>query len=216
MYCESDLLPISGLQHLIFCERQCALIHIERLWEENRLTAEGRIMHERVHDEDSETRGPIRICRGLRLRNLQLGLSGVADVVELHYVNDIVDVIVPVEYKRGKEKEDDCDRVQLCAQALCLEEMLEKKVDKGFLYYGSRKRRVEVEFAGRLRDFVRDTASRFHQLINNAATPHAHFEKRCRSCSLIDICMPHLSGGNDSASKYLDSIYKEAGDETSA
>ena len=108
-------------------------------------------MHDRVHEDDSETRGAIRICRGLRLRNLQVGLNGVADVVEMHYINNTIDKIVPIEYKRGKEKEDDCDNVQLCAQALCIEEMLDKKISEGFLYYGVKRRRVEVLFTDHLK-----------------------------------------------------------------
>ena len=134
MFTEDNLLPISALQHLLFCERQCALIHLERAWQENRLTAEGRIMHERVHEGGDETRRDVRIVRGLRLRSLALGLVGIADVVEFHRAADGVAVPesagtwrpFPVEYKRGRPKSEPWDAVQLCAQALCLEEKSDK------------------------------------------------------------------------------------------
>ena len=137
MYTEDDLLPLSGLQHLLFCERQCALIHIEQAWAENRFTAEGRIMHERVHKEDRESRGDIRVEYSMPLRSLRLGLIAKADVVEFHRNRGLSDgkwIPFPVEYKRGKPKKDNADKVQLCAQALCLEEMLDVEVTSGALF----------------------------------------------------------------------------------
>jgi CRISPR-associated exonuclease Cas4 len=155
MFPESSLIPLSALQHLAFCERQCALIHIEQAWEENRLTAEGRLMHERVHEQDSESRGDLYIVRGLKLRSLKLGLTGVADVVEFHRGETGGVTILgkkgewrpfPVEYKRGKPKKDSCDEVQLCGQAMCLEEMLGITIGSGALYYGSQHKRHDVAF----------------------------------------------------------------------
>jgi len=121
-YLEDDLIQLSALQHYAFCPRQCALIHVEQVWSENLLTAEGRIMHEHVHEEGDESRGDIRIERGVSLRSLQLGLIGKADVIEYHRQPDGSWQAFPVEYKRGKPKPDDSDKIQLCAQAICLEE----------------------------------------------------------------------------------------------
>src|SRR6266542_4457015 len=145
MYAEDDLLPLSALQHLIFCERQCALIHIEQIWADNVLTVEGTFLHERTDSAAMESRASVRIARGLALHSLRLGLSGKADVVEFHRAGDDRPgttlpgvsgrwVPVPVEYKRGKPKQDDSDRVQLCAQAVCLEEMLAVSVPSGALF----------------------------------------------------------------------------------
>ena len=131
MYSIDDLLPLSALQHIVFCERQCALIYTEQAWTENRLTVEGKIMHERVHDESRESRGDVRIDYGVSLRSLRLGLIGKADVVEFHRQPDGSWRPFPVEYKRGKPKADDCDKVQLCAQAICLEEMLSVRSRRG-------------------------------------------------------------------------------------
>ena len=138
-YTEDDLLPLSGLQHLLFCERQCALIHIEQVWAENVLTAEGRIMHERVHEEGKESRGDVRIEFGMPLRSLRLGLIAKADVVEFHRDREYPDDLwrpFPVEYKRGKPKKGNFDKVQLCGQAMCLEEMLDVEIPAGALFYG--------------------------------------------------------------------------------
>jgi len=139
-YTEDDLIPISALQHFVFCERQCALIHIEQAWTENRLTAEGRLLHERVHDQGGESRAGVRIERGLPLRSLRLGLVGVADVVEFHPLSEGGWRPFPVEYKRGKPKRNACDEIQVCAQALCLEEMLGVRIPAGALFYGKTHR----------------------------------------------------------------------------
>jgi CRISPR-associated exonuclease Cas4 len=159
LYAEDDLLPLSGLQHLVFCERQWALIHIEQVWAENRLTAQGRVLHERTHEAGAESRPGLRVARGLRLRSLRLGLAGQADVVEFHAALAGVALTgeeglwrpFPVEYKRGRPKPDRCDEVQLCAQALCLEEMFECAIAAGALFYGTPRRRLEVEFDAALR-----------------------------------------------------------------
>ncbi len=207
MYDESDLLPISALQHLAFCPRQCALIHIERAWEENRFTAEGRILHEKTHEADTESRGDLRIARGLKIRSLRLGLSGQTDVVEFHRTeNDtggirLPDTVglwqaFPVEYKRGKPKLDDCDLVQLCAQAMCLEEMLNTAIPTGALYYGKPHRRMDVAFDGSLRSRTEALADELHALIRSGITPVAEYEKKCMSCSLLDICMPRRPDKN--------------------
>ena len=170
MYPESDLLPISALQHLLYCERQCALIHIEQAWVENRLTAEGRVLHEKVHGGEAETRPGVRIVRAPRLHSFRIGLFGVADVVEFHKLDDAgrprnPPVPFPVEYKRGRPKRGDEDRVQLCAQAMCLEEMLGAPVPAGALFYGKPRRRDEVCFDESLRGLTERTAQRLHELL---------------------------------------------------
>jgi len=217
MYSESDLISISALPHLVYCERRCALVHIEQAWAENRFTAEGRILHERVHGEDAESRGDVYIVRGLRLRSLSLGLSGIADVVEFHRTQ-ISGVTLPgkrgqwqpfpVEYKRGKPKKDLCDEVQLCGQAMCLEEMLNTKIEGGALYYGAQHKRQEVVFNVRLREEVDTLAKRLHALIESGITPKAIYEKKCDNCSLSDICMPE-AGKKRSVEKYLEQVINE-------
>jgi len=190
MYLEDDLLPISALQHLLFCERQCALIHIEQVWDENRFTAEGRLMHERVHEEGGESRGGVRIERGVALRSLGLGLAGKADIVEFHRLDAGPWRPYPVEHKRGKPKPDDCDRVQLCAQALCLEEMLGVVVPAGAIFYGRPRRRLDVAFDAELRKTTGFAALRLHEMVARGLTPPPRDDKRCRSCSLLERCMP--------------------------
>jgi len=162
IFTEDQLFPISALQHLLFCARQCALIHIERLWEENVLTAEGRIAHEKVDLGGAETRSGRKTVFGLPLRSLRLGLIGKADVVE--FSQDAAGKVVafPVEHKRGRPKQKDCDRVQLCAQAICLEEMLGAKVLDGALFYGKTRRREDVVFDDGLRRLTEETAIRLH------------------------------------------------------
>lgn len=218
MYSEDQLLPISALQHLLFCERQCALIHIEQTWDENRLTAEGRIMHDNVHNGEDESRGNIRIARGLRLRSLRLGLTGQADVVEFHrsVICDSQSAIAPatadawqpfpIEYKRGKPKANSCDEVQLCAQALCLEEMLACTIPAGALFYGISKRRQDVQFDEPLRKQVEATSARLHLLLQSGLTPPAVYEKKCEHCSLKQACLPEMAGHNKSVAKYLQSV----------
>ena len=193
MHTEADLLPLSGLQHLLYCERRAALVHLEHLWEENLFTAEGRVMHERVHEVGAEQRGSVRVARGLRIRSLRLGLIGQADVVEFHRCPDGARVPVPIEYKRGKPKANRCDEVQLCAQALCLEEMLQVQVPRGALFYGRSRRRTEVAFDTELRQLTEQAAARLHELIRSRLTPAAVYEKKCDTCSLFAVCLPKSS-----------------------
>ncbi len=211
LYNEDELLPVSALQHLAFCERQCALIHLEGQWAENRLTAEGRILHERAHKTDSETRRDVRTARGLRLRSLRLGLVGVADVVEFHRSETGVAIeglpgrwrVFPVEYKRGKPKADSCDEIQLCAQAMCLEEMLACDIAEGALFYGKQKRRKQVALDAVLREETAAASRRLHDLLASGTTPAATFEPKCRQCSLSELCMPDTVGCGKSACRYL-------------
>lgn len=201
MFTEDQLLPISALQHLIFCERQCALIHIEQVWADNQFTSEGNLLHERTHEGPDESRPGVRITRGMPVRSFALGLSGQCDVVEFHAGSAGASPalesaslssshVLPVEYKRGKPKAHAADEVQLCGQALCLEEMLRVHIERGMLYYGKRRRRTDVVFNSELRELTRDTAQRLHALITSRETPIAQREKKCESCSLVEICMP--------------------------
>jgi CRISPR-associated exonuclease Cas4 len=202
-YTEDDLIMVSALQHYAFCPRQCALIHIEQLWDENRATAEGRIMHERVHEQDRESRGNVRIEYGLPLRSLRLGLIGKADVVEFHRIGKNTWQPLPVEYKRGKPKLDHCDLVQICAQAMCLEEMLSVPVNSGAIFYGRTRRRLDVSFDGNLRRETEDAAEKAHLLISSGKTPPPVYEKRCERCSLNEECIPKTIGKKSSVKRYL-------------
>jgi len=203
MYSEDDLVMLSALQHLLFCPRQCALIHVEQLWIENRLTAEGRILHERVHTAARESRRKSRTEYDMPIRSLKLGLIGRADVVDFHLRDDGQWQPYPVEYKRGRPKKDDSDLVQLCAQGLCLEEMLSIKVPVGALYYGKKKRRLEVEFDQTLRVTTMDTASQLHKLINSGQTPSPYYSRRCDTCSFLEYCLPKTAGKRNKVANYM-------------
>jgi CRISPR-associated exonuclease Cas4 len=202
-YTQDDLIQLSSLQHYIFCPRQCALIHIEQVWTENVFTAEGRVMHERAHEGGSEVRGDIRTDRSLAIRSLRLGLSGMADVVEFHRQADGLWQPFPVEYKLGKPKADDCDTVQLCAQALCLEEMLNVSIPAGAIFYGKTRRRLDVVFDACLRDKTEQTARDVRALLESGATPEPEYSKKCESCSLVAQCLPKTMGKRRSVKRYL-------------
>jgi CRISPR-associated exonuclease Cas4 len=202
-YTEDDLLPLSALQHMVFCERQCALIHVEQIWFESGLTAEGRILHETVHEQEGESRAGIRIERGLPLRSLRLGLVGKADVVEFYPFPGGGWQPFPVEYKRGKPKPDRCDEVQLCAQAICLEEMMGVEVPQGALFYGKIRRRHDVAFSSALREETEETAKRVHVLMASGKTPSPSYQKKCKQCSLLNVCLPKSLGTNRSVKRYL-------------
>jgi len=208
-YSDEDLIMISALQHYVFCPRQCALIHIEQVWEENRLTAEGRIMHERVHEHGGESRGEVRCERGVPLRSFRLGMSGIADVVEFYRKPcEGLWQPFPVEYKRGKPKPDHCDAVQLCAQAICLEEMLGVEVPGGALYYGKTHRRRDVKFDEKLRHETEEIAHKVHDLITAGQTPMARYGPKCDSCSLIQECLPKTIEKSKSVKRYLSSMVR--------
>lgn len=219
MYSEDDLIPISALQHILFCERQCALIHVEGLWAENIFTVEGEHMHDKVDEQGSgQIQAGVRVARGLPLRSLRLGLVGKADVVEFHPTSEggaILEGVsgrwkpYPVEYKRGQPKKDHCDEVQLCAQALCLEEMLGVPVPEGALFYGRTRRRVKVLIDKELRGETEETAARVHKLISNATTPRAVREQKCERCSLLNLCLPDMSAPSRSASHYLTAVFED-------
>ena len=184
---EDELTPISALLHMLYCPRRCALIHIERQWSENRFTAEGRILHERTDAGGRERRSGVTIERSVPLRSLRLGVSGIADVVEIR--GD--DRPFPIEYKRGRPERHRADEVQLCAQAMCLEEMLEKPVPEGALFYGRSRRRKAVVFDAELRELTERVAADTWSLLAAGDTPTPEFEAReCNACSLREVCQP--------------------------
>ena len=206
---EDDLLPISALEHLVFCPRQCALIHVERVWAENRLTVEGDLLHARVQEGETTTRGVLRTHRSLPLVNRRLGLSGYADVVEIVRQEDGTEAAFPVEYKRGMPKAHDADRVQLCAQALCLEEMLGLPVPDGALFYATPRRREEVAFDAGLRARTEALAAELRTMISSRTIPPPRLGPHCRSCSLNDICRPELAEGKR-ASAWIERVRAES------
>lgn len=201
-YSEDDFLMLSGIQHYAFCPRQWALIYIEQQWDENYFTITGNIMHEKVHDASLiEKRKNVIITRGMNIYSRTLGIRGNCDVVEFHLDKNGITLSnyegtyqpIPIEYKRGKPKEHDADVLQLCAQAICLEEMLVCDIPKGYLFYGETKRRVEVLFDEALRQSVRTSFQKMHEMFNRKYTPKVKTSKQCQSCSLKDICLPVLN-----------------------
>ena len=201
MYAEEDYLMLSGIQHFGFCRRQWALIHIEQQWAENYRTTAGELMHKKAHDEGSfEKRGDLLTIRGLRIVSRELGVSGQCDVVEFRQADHGIDLFgyegkwtpVPVEYKRGAPKEHQADELQLCAQAICLEEMFQTSISEGFLFYGENRRRSHVEFSDELRQNVRKMTKEMHEMFRRGYTPSVKPTKRCRACSLENLCIPKL------------------------
>lgn len=200
-YSEEDYLPLSGIQHFAFCRRQWALIHIENQCVENERTVDGIIMHEKAHSGDVESRGDAVIMRALRVFSATLGVSGECDVVEFNRNADGISLNghdglwqpYPVEYKRGKPKEHNADEMQLCAQAMCLEEMLCCTIPCGALFYGEPRRRTEVEFTPELRRAVEDSLNEMHDYYKRGYTPKAKLRKGCSACSLKAICLPKMA-----------------------
>lgn len=199
MYPESDYIMLSALQHYLYCPRQCALIHLEQVWLENRWTAEGRILHERADSGERVRQGGVRTVRSLPIASQRLGISGQADVVEFHPDG----TVFPVEYKRGRPKANRCDEVQLCAQALCLEEMLNVRIETGALFYGQKKRRKVVPFDAALRRLTENTIAEVHNLLAGQMTPKAVYSKKCDQCSLMSACLPQSCTDSRSVRKYL-------------
>lgn len=196
---EELLLPISALQHYLFCPRQCALIHVERLWAENAATAEGRILHEKADSGQPERRGGLQILRAMQLRSFALGIAGVADIVEKRG-----DVLTPVEYKRGKPKAHRADEVQLCAQALCLEEMFGVDVPKGVLFYGAVRRRLPVAMDADLRALTVQVAQDARAMVRAARTPPPVWAaKLCGACSMADLCRPKRMTNPPAVARWL-------------
>jgi CRISPR-associated exonuclease Cas4 len=200
-YPSDELLPLSGIQHFLFCRRQWALIHVEHQWQDNALTADGKLMHYRADDPFfTEKRQGVLISRSVPIASYRLGLVGVCDVVEFSESEEGVKLPgrksrylpAPVEYKRGKPKRDPVDEAQVCAQANCLEEMLSVAIPSGYLYYGQTRHREEVELTSQLRRLVEEMSAEMHAYFERGYTPRVRISKACRSCSLADICLPVL------------------------
>ena len=204
-YPDDDLLPLSGIQHYAFCPRQWALIHIEKAWAENVLTVEGKFLHEKADDPFSaETRQGVRTVRALPVVSHELGLQGVIDVMEISdSENGQERKMTIIEYKRGRPKPDERDKVQLCAQAMCVEEMLDVSLQSGFLFYGQTRRRVEVEYSPELRQKVKEYAAQMHEIYKTGKTPLVKTSKKCRNCSMADLCVPDLAAKNSQVQKYI-------------
>jgi len=211
-YTTDELLPLSGIQHFLFCRRQWALIHIESQWQENVLTVEGKLLHKRADDPFfTETRKGLILARSVPVASYRLGLSGVCDVVEFTESpggvrlpgRDGLFLPTPVEYKRGHEKRDPCDEAQLCAQAICLEEMLAVTIPTGYLYYGETRHRVTVELTAELRELVQRMAGEMQAYFKRGYTPRVKTSRACRSCSLVDVCLPELQENVNPASKFI-------------
>jgi len=245
MFTEDQLLPLSALQHWLYCPRQCGLIHLEQVWAENKFTAEGQVLHKKAHEGEDESKAGVRITRSMSVRSLALGISGQCDIVEFHSggacgdlrseisdrkeraseaAHEVPDgdlksqisnlkstpcVVVPVEYKRGKPKSHRADEVQLCAQAMCLEEMIGVTISSGALFYGEKKRRTAVEFDAPLRQLVTDTAAALQAMIDSRETPLAEYHsRRCDACSLIELCQPKALRFKRGAAAWFSSALK--------
>ena len=219
-YNQDEFLLISGIQHFVFCRRQWALIHIEQQWADNFRTVDGSVMHENAHNNRfNEKRKDIVITRGMAVSSASLGLSGECDIVEFRKNDHGIEVfgkdgkytVVPVEYKRGEPKEDESDIMQLCAQAMCLEEMLCCEINEGFIFYGDNKRRYKVILDEELRERTRAVILEMHSLYSRKYTPKVKRTKSCNACSMKDICLPVLMK-NKSASEYVKKYIESAGE----
>jgi CRISPR-associated exonuclease Cas4 len=212
---EEDLIPLSALQHYLFCQRQCALIHVEQLWSENRLTAEGRLLHETTATPRVEQRRGMHTVMAMPIASRRLGVAGIADLVEMREdeIGDEADRWrpFPVEYKRGRPKVHRADEVQLCAQAMALEEMLGVDIAQGALFYGTPRRRTPVAFDAELRRLTTNVAAAARAQIAAGVTPPAVYDKRkCSACSLFDLCRPRQIGRSRSAAAWLEGCLAEA------
>lgn len=227
MFSDEQLVPISALQHLVFCERQCALIHVERAWEDNILTAQGQSLHQKTNKGRDESQFGNRIARSMDLVSNRLGLIGKSDVVEFCPPTGSRPVsalkkalaskepdrflgwqILPIEYKRGRPKTNkvwgDCDRIQVCAQSLCIEEMLGVEIPRACLFYGEHRRRLDVELDADLRSKTEAAAIRLHELVREQQLPRPVNDRRCKRCSLKSLCMPEETASPNRASRWVE------------
>ena len=211
-YGENEYLLLSGIQHFSFCRRQWALIHIENQWKENALTVEGKVVHERVHDKtQTESRGDELTVRGMPIKSESMGVSGECDAVVFTRSDDGIILhgrkgkwsVLPVEYKHGKTKISDCDRLQATAQAMCLEEMYCCRVDRAALFYFETRSREYVAVTEELRETVKRSFSEMHALFDRGYTPKVKPSDKCRRCSLCDLCLPSLMKKGETATDYI-------------
>lgn len=212
MYLEDDYLMISGIQHFAYCRRQWALVHIEDKWQENYFTADGRAIHDRVHEQGiQDIRNGVLTIRGLNVSSAKYGISGTCDAVEFLPVNDGIALHgrdglwqpLPVEYKRGRSKVNNCDRLQVTAQAVCLEEMFSCVIDCGFIFYKETRRREKVEITVDMRDELTKTLEEMHSYYRRGYTPRVKPTKKCEKCSLSSECMPSLLRSEENVDSYI-------------
>lgn len=217
VYNEEDYLNLSGIQHFAFCQRQWALIHIEKQWEDNLRTVEGELLHKKAHDGPLfEKRGDILISRGMPVFSAALGINGICDVVEFHRDENGVEIfgregkykVYPVEYKRGKPKESHIDMLQLTAQGMCLEEMMCCEIREGFLYYGETRHRIIIDLSDALRQEVKQCLRQMHEYYQRQYTPEVKYSKSCKACSLQNVCVPIL-GKRKSVREYIENNIEE-------
>ena len=206
MYTEDDFIMISALQHYVYCPRQCGLIHVDDAWHENLFTTRGNILHEKVDTDTFETRGNTKTVRALRIHSFNLGITGQCDVVEFKQTES-GEKVMPVEFKSGEPKEDISDKVQLCAQALCLEEMLHIEIQEGAFFYGKVRRRNAVDIDNELRRQTRDIISAVREIVSTKKIPRAEYSNKCRNCSLLDICQPKAMNSKK-LKQYIEGLYR--------
>ena len=218
MYSEDEYLMLSGIQHFVFCRRQWALIHIEQQWEENYRTADGAVMHRNVHDAGfHEKRGDTVVSRAMAVSSARLGISGECDAVEFRRDSAGIGIfgldgrysVTPVEYKRGEPKENECDAMQLAAQAMCLEEMMCCEIKTGYLYYGETRHRLKVEINDELRGRTEAALNEMHELFRRRYTPKVRRSKACNACSLKNICLPVLCSDKSAKAHILSMLEEE-------
>jgi CRISPR-associated exonuclease Cas4 len=207
MFTEDDYIQLSALQHYVFCPRQCGLIHVEDVWTDNLFTVRGEILHEKVDTDTYETRGTLKTVRGLRIHSSRLGIVGRCDVVEFRKGKNEQEEVLPVEFKSGEPKEDVSDKVQLCAQVLCLEEMLNTKITQGAFFYGKIRRRNLVEIDTELRTQTEEIIASVHEIVATKQVPPAKYSEKCRNCSLEDACMPRAMNERK-LKQYLKELYE--------
>ncbi len=220
MYTEDDFIQLSALQHYVFCPRQCALIHVEDVWRENLFTVRGSILHEKVDTDSCETRGTVKTVRGLRIHSFRLGITGRCDVVEFCHVKEgylqqrassvegnlHYGEVLPVEFKSGQPKDDLSDKVQLCAQVFCLEEMLNTTIKDGAFFYGRIRRRVRVEITDDLRRQTEETIAAVREIVSGTVVPSVRYTEKCKHCSLEVVCQPRAMNERKLAS-YMKNLY---------
>lgn len=196
-----DSIPISALQHYAFCPRQCGYIHLERVWQDNQFTAQGNQLHDRVHSSETETRGNMRTERGVSVQSLQYGIHGQLDLLEIQFKPYI---LTPVEYKRGKPKVSDIDRIQLCAQALCLEEMQSITIERAAIWYWQKRKREWVDIDDDLRAVAIATIDKTKEMFYEQSLPAAKYFNGCKSCSFVAQCNPKVA---DKSLRYIDQLF---------
>ena len=202
MYNESSYIQLSSIQHYLYCPRQCALAYMEMLWSDNLHTSQGKHFHKKADEGKMSVANGVRVERSLPLYSDSLGLSGLADVVEFYEDGQII----PVEYKKGNKKADKTDKAQLCAQAICLEEMLNTDISFGYIFYGKAKRRLKVVFEPELRNLTLATITKIHEIMESGITPKPVFCEKCKSCSLSELCMPEAASKFETVSEYIKEI----------